>query len=112
MKKLKYIPEAGDLIWMDFDPIKGREQKGHRPAIVVSNKSYNEIRKLFIVCPITSQIKNQPFEVAVQSKKVAGVILADHVKSNDWRVRNVTFIEQSRPEVLYEVKAKIHALID
>jgi len=83
-----WIPDAGDLVWLTFDPQAGREQAGRRPAIVLSAKVYNQKSGLAIVCPITSQVKGYPFEVAIDAGQgIQGVILADHVKSVDWRAR-------------------------
>lgn len=91
--KPEYIPQRGDLIWLNFKPQIGREQSGRRPAIVLSNSSYNEIVGLAIICPITTKIKGYPFEVALPSKlSVSGVILADQIKSLDWKQRNAEFI--------------------
>jgi mRNA interferase MazF len=83
-----YVPEAGDLIWLDFTPQAGREQAGRRPGVVLSPGAYNRRSGLAIVCPITSQVKGYPFEVHLpKSLPIAGVILADHLRSLDWQVR-------------------------
>lgn len=78
-----YFPDRGDLVWVDLTPTKGREQAKVRPAIVLSPKIYNQKTNLAIMCPITSSSKEYPFEVAVNDKKVSGVILSDHVRSLD-----------------------------
>lgn len=106
-----FVPDSGDLVWVDFNPTKGREQAKVRPAIVISPKSYNQKTSLAIMCPITSTQKRYPFEVVVKNKKVTGVILSDHVRSLDWRVRNVKFIAKARPNVITEVKQKLLLLI-
>ena len=82
----RYVPEAGDVVWLDFTPQAGHEQAGHRPALVLSPATYNDKTSLMVCCPITTQIKNYPFEVLVGSTPPS-VVLADQVKSLDWRVR-------------------------
>ena len=81
-------PERGDVMWLDFTPQRGHEQAGRRPALVLSPYSYNDKVGLAIVCPITNQKKGYPFEVDIpDGHGVTGVILADQVKSLDWRAR-------------------------
>ena len=82
-----YIPQKGDIVWVNFNPQKGHEQKGKRPAIVISPYEYNKLTSLAIVCPITSKIKNYPFEVKINGI-IQGVILADQIKSLDYKSRN------------------------
>ena len=83
-----YVPDTGDLIWLDFHPQVGREQAGRRPAIVLSPRAYNDKASLALVCPVTSRVKGYPFEVPLpKSLPISGVILADHLKSLDWRER-------------------------
>ncbi len=83
------MPDRGDLIWLSFDPQAGHEQAGRRPAVVLSPLSYNRSSGLALVVPVTSQVKGYPFEVAIPaSVRITGVILADHLKSVDWRARN------------------------
>lgn len=83
-----YIPDAEDVIWMDFNPQAGREQAGHRPAIVLSTATYNGPVGLAIVCPVTSRLKNYPFEVPFDTGTgIFGAALADQIKSVDWKVR-------------------------
>jgi mRNA interferase MazF len=84
-----YIPERGDLIWLTFNPQAGHEQAGRRPALVLSPKSYNLKTSLALVCPITSQIKGYPFEIAIpQGFPIQGVVLSDQIRSLDWRARH------------------------
>ena len=88
-----YVPEAGDIVWLQFDPQAGREQAGDRAALVLSPASYNRIRGMMICCPMTSRIKGYPFEVSLGAGfPVRGVILADQLKSFDWRIRRFKFI--------------------
>ena len=83
MVKSSYTPARGDIVWLNFNPQTGHEQKGRRPAIVISPMEYNAKVGLSLFCPITSQIKNYPFEVRIQNKKIDGVVLADQIKSLD-----------------------------
>ena len=79
----KYAPERGDVVWLNFDPQSGSEQKGKRPAIVISPKVYNEKVGLGLFCPITTKVKNYPFEIKITSNKISGVVLSDQIKSFD-----------------------------
>lgn len=89
----KYVPERGDAIWLSLNPQAGREQASRRPALVLSPASYNRRVGLCVVCPITSQIKGYPFEVEIpEGMGVSGVVLADQVRSVDWREREAKFI--------------------
>jgi mRNA interferase MazF len=85
-----YVPERGDLVWLNFTPHAGHEQAGHRPALVLSPAAYNGKTGLMLCCPITSQLKGYPFEVLLAADSaVRGVVLADQVKSVDWQAREV-----------------------
>lgn len=90
-----YIPRRGDIIWLDFDPQKGREQSGRRPALVLSRESYNGRSGLAIVCPITSKIKNYPFEIIIPDgiSSIHGAILSNQIGSLDWKERGATFVD-------------------
>jgi len=107
----QYIPERGDLVWLNFNPGSGHEQVGTRPAIVVSPSSYNSKTGLMIACPITSKIKNYPFEVVINGEKISGVVLSDQVKNLDWRIRIANFIEKATDSVIADVQDKISLLI-
>lgn len=108
-----YVPRRGDVIWLTFQPQAGHEQTGRRPALVVSPKSYNGKVGLVIVCPITRQVKGYPFEVALPPDLgVEGVVLADQVKSLDWRARDADFHCVVPAHVLDEVIAKLRVLIE
>ena len=111
MVKKLYVPDRGDVVWVDFNPAKGREQAKTRPAIVISPKSYNQKTGLAIMCPVTSVKKGYPFEVVVKDKKVFGVILSDHLRSLDWQERNTKFIAKSKSGVIQEVQEKLLLLI-
>ena len=108
-----YTPGRGDLIWLSFDPQAGREQAGHRPAFVLSPEAYNRKTSLMLACPITSKVKGYPFEVALPSGlRIGGVILADQVKSLDWRARQANFISHAPASVIEEVISLVLTLID
>jgi len=107
------IPERGDVIWITLNPQAGHEQAGRRPAVVISPVTYNGKVGLAIMCPITSQVKGYPFEVRIPDDLPArGVILADQVKSLDWRARNAEHICALRPDVVAEVLAKLGLLLE
>jgi mRNA interferase MazF len=108
----RYVPARGDAIWLTFTPQAGHERAGRRPALVLSPASYNGKVGLAILCPITSQVKGYSFEVATPaSSRVGGVILADQVKSLDWRVRQAEFICKRPRETTVEVLGKLGALL-
>jgi mRNA interferase MazF len=106
----RYVPQAGDIVWLNFTPQAGHEQAGYRPAVVVSPADYNHKTSLMICCPMTTQIKNYPFEVLVAGAPPS-VVLADQVKNLDWRVRKAKRKGAVSAEELAEVRAKILALI-
>jgi mRNA interferase MazF len=109
---MAYVPDRGDAIWLNFTPQAGHEQAGHRPALVLSPDSYNQRAGLALLCPITSQEKGYPFEVSLSgTDEVHGVVLADQVKSLDWRERDAEFIEEVPEAVTQEVIAKVQALL-
>ena len=108
----RYVPARGDAIWVTLIPQAGHEQAGRRPALVLSPASYNGKVGLAILCPVTSQVKGYPFEVAIPSgSKLAGVVLADQVKNLDWRVRRAKFICKLPQETTNEVLEKLSALL-
>ncbi|MBM3598062.1 MAG: endoribonuclease MazF [Alphaproteobacteria bacterium] len=103
-----YLPDGGDLIWLSFDPQAGHEQAGRRPALVVSPAAYNGPSGLAFVCPITSQKKGYPFEVDLPpGLPISGVVLADHMRSADWRARRAERIARVGATVLDEVRARL-----
>ena len=105
-----YVPHCGDVVWLNFTPQIGREQAGHRPALVLSPASYNDKTGLMVCCPMTTQIRQYPFEVLIAGTPPAAV-LSDQVKSLDWRNRNATRKGAVSSTELAEVRAKILALI-
>jgi mRNA interferase MazF len=106
----RYVPAAGDIVWLSFDPQAGREQAGHRHALVVSPAAYNERASLMICCPMTTQVKNYSFEVLIAGSPPS-VVLADQLKSVDWRVLGAKRKGAVSAEELAEVRAKILTLI-
>ena len=105
----KFVPDAGDIVWIDFTPQAGREQLGHRPALVLSR--YNQKTDLMVCSPMTTQIKGNPFEVLVEVDGVQSAILTDHLKSVDWVARKANRKAKVSPEAMAEVRAKVKALI-
>lgn len=105
-----YVPDAGDIVWTSFNPQAGHEQSGHRPAVVLSPASYNTKTSLMLCCPMTTQIKDYPFEVRIASP-VPCAVLADQVKSLDWRKRRARRKGAISADELSEVRAKARALI-
>src|SRR5438445_8901646 len=107
-----YVPDRGDAVWLEFDPQAGYEQAGKRPAVVLSPAAYNAKSSLALVCPITRQVKGYPFECALPSDlPIAGVVLADQVRSLDWRARRAFRICQLPDDIVDEISAKVWALI-
>ena len=103
-----YVPDRGDLVWLEFTPQTGSEQAGRRPALVISPRAYNAKVGLALFCPVTSRVKGYPFEVALpEGSGVAGVVLADQLKSLDWRARKAKLIERASADVLAMVTARI-----
>ena len=106
-----YVPESGDVVWLQFSPQAGHEQAGHQPALVISPASYNSRVGLAICCPLTTALKGYPFEVQVEVDGVPAAILSDQVKSLDWRARQARLKSTVSPEVMAHVRAKLKALL-
>jgi len=111
MAKVKYVPCRGDIVWIDFDPTRGHEQNGRRPAIVVSFDAYNKISGRALFCPITSKTRNHIFDVLFEGGKVKGAILADQVRTMDWSKRDLIFVEKAPVTVIDDVEGKLLTLI-
>lgn len=110
--KARYVPDAGDLIWLTFDPQAGREQRGRRPALVLSPRVYNSRADLAVACPITSKAKGYPFEVALPTGgPIAGSVLSDQLKSIDWKERRAEFAGKVASSALAEVRERIRPLL-
>ena len=110
MNSRPYIPDEGDVVWVDFDPQAGHEQAGHRPAVVLSPARYNSAVGLMLCCPLTTRVKGYPFEVSVRTDR-PGVVLADQVRSLDWRARNARRAGSLTPLELSKVRATAISLI-
>ncbi len=108
---MAYVPGRGDVVWLHFDPKAGHEQAGHRLALVLSPKRYNKLTSLMLCCPLTTSVKGYPFEVSTTVGDKSGVVLADQVKSLDWRARKAKKAGVVEPETLDDVFAKIETLL-
>ena len=107
----RQVPDAGDVVWLEFDPQAGHEQSGHRPALVISPAAYNGKTGLLVCCPLSTRIKGHPFEVLTSVDGVNCAVLSDQVKSLDWKVRKAKKKSVVSPEVMLHVRAKIKALL-
>ena len=105
-----YVPDVGDIVWLDFDPQAGREQAGHRPALVLSPARYTKLTGMMVCCPMTSRIKGYPLEV-VESRDPPSAVLADQVKSVDWRARGAKKKGTAPSVTLAAVRVKISSLL-
>ena len=106
-----YVPDTGEVVWLEFDPQAGHEQAGHRPALVISPASYNGKTGLMVCCPMSTKIKGHPFEVVTQVDGVDCAVLSDQVKSLDWKVRHAKKKAIVNTDVLMHVRAKMKALL-
>lgn len=106
-----YVPDTGDIVWLEFDPQAGHEQAGHRPALVISPAAYNSKASLMVCCPMTTKIKGHPFEVLVEVDGAQAAILSDQVKSLDWKSRRAKKKSMVDKEAMSHVRAKIKALL-
>jgi mRNA interferase MazF len=107
-----YVPERGEIVWLQFNPQSGHEQAGRRPALVLSPKAYNRKVGLALLCPITSQVKGYPFEVLLpEGLEIQGAVLSDQVKSLDWRARDIRPICVAPAPLVAQVAAKLTALL-
>ncbi len=105
-------PDVGDVVWLEHDPQAGPEQSGHRPSLVFSPKAYNAATGLMLCCPVTTQVKGYPFEVAlVGSKGLKGVVLSDQLRSMDWEIRQAKLAGHAADDVVAEVIAKLKVLL-
>ena len=109
--KMSFVPDVGDILWMSLSPTSGHEQSGHRPVLTLTPAAYNAKRGLLICCPITSRIGGYPFEVAVDTEGISGVVIADQVKSVDWQARGARLAGRVSVDVTLEVRAKLGALL-
>ena len=112
VRRTAYVPERGDVVWITLSPQAGHEQAGRRPAVVLSPAAYNGKVSLAVLCPVTTQVKGYPFEVRIpEGLAVSGVVLADQVKSLDWRAREAEFACRLPAETMQEVLQKAGVLL-
>lgn len=108
-----YVPQQGDIVYLDFDPQSGHEQKGRRPALVLSNNTFNSLGRGALVCPITNTNRGVPIHVSLDERtKTTGVIMCDQVKSLDVQSRNVAFIEKAPSDLLEEAVDIMIAMVE
>ncbi len=106
-----YVPAAGDIVFLDFDPQLGREQAKRRPALVLTDKRYNQASGLAVVCTLTSKRKPYPFALPVTVGQVEGAVLVDQLKSIDWRARNAEFHSKAAPALVSQVRQYVAVLL-
>jgi mRNA interferase MazF len=107
-----FVPDRGDIVRMSFDPRSGHEQAGWRPALVISPAVYNRASSLALFCPITSRVKGYPFEVPLPpGLAVSGVVLADQVRSLDWKARSATLAGRAPDALIQDVLARLEPLV-
>lgn len=110
MTAQRYVPDAGDIVWLDLDPRTGREQGGHRPALVLSPARSNRRSGLLVCCPMTTQEKGYPFEVVLEAER-SSVVLVDQVRSVDWKARRASFKGRASGLDMARVRGKLVALV-
>ena len=109
----KYIPKQGDIVFLNFNPTRGHEQKGERPAIVISNNVFNKNTKMVILCPITSNEKEFPTHYLLEdTKKISGSVLCEHIRSIDYESRKLKFVERASDNDLLSVIMLMNACIE
>ena len=109
---MAYVPERGDVVWINFDPQMGHEQAGRRPALVLSERDYNGKLGLVVVCPVTNQVKGYPFEVLIPNYlAVMGVVLVDQIKNLDWQARRAAYLCTMPAAVVTAVRDRIRKLV-
>jgi len=108
---VKYVPEQGDIVALNFDPQSGHEQKGRRPAIIISNKTFNQHLGLAFACPITNTKRDFPFHVKVQSDNITGYIMSEQMKSIDYNARNIKFIEKANQNTINQILGIVDSII-
>ncbi len=108
---VKYIPEQGDIVALTFDPQSGHEQKGRRPAIIISNKTFNQHLGLAFACPITNTKRDFPFHIKVESDNITGYIMSEQMKSIDYNARKIKFIEKANQNTINQILGIIDSII-
>lgn len=108
---ITFVPERGDVVWLNFEPQKGKEIQKTRPAVVLSPSNYNSKSGLALFAPITSQIKNYPFEIIINYQQINGAVLCDQVRSMDWKIRKATKILSLDKEIIANILFKLKLLL-
>jgi len=108
---VKYVPEQGDIVALNFDPQSGHEQKGRRPAIIISNKVFNKHLGLAFACPITNTKRDFPFHVKVESENITGYIMSEQMKSIDYKSRKIKFIEKADEKTINHILGIVDSII-
>jgi len=108
---VRYAPKEGDIVWLEFDPQKGKEIQKTRPALTISPHAYNLKTGLGLFMPITSKIKGYPFEVIINKGEIHGAILCDQIRSLDWKVRKAKFVMHVPLSIMEDVMAKFSVLL-
>jgi len=108
---VKYIPEQGDIVTLNFDPQSGHEQKGRRPAVIISNKVFNQHLGLAFACPVTNTKRDFPFHIEIGSKNITGFIMGEQMKSIDYNSRNIKFIEKASQKTMNQILGIIDSII-
>jgi len=106
------VPDSGDIVWLNFNPVSGHEQKGKRPALVITPLAYNRASGLCFVLPVTSKEKGYPFEVSLpEGTKITGVVLVDQGRTVDWKARKAEKIDSVPVETMKRVKVLLKTLL-
>ncbi len=108
---VKYIPEQGDIVALSFDPQSGHEQKGRRPAVIISNKIFNQHLGLAFACPITNSKRGSPFHIEVESENITGYIMTEQMKSIDYNARDIKFIEKANQQTMSKILGIVDSII-
>ena len=108
---VKYIPEQGDIVTLNFDPQSGHEQKGRRTAVIISNKIFNQHLGLAFACPVTNTKRDFPFHIEIESKNITGFIMGEQMKSIDYNSKNIKFIEKASQKTMNQILGIIDSII-
>ena len=109
---VEYIPKQGDIVALSFDPQSGHEQKGRRPALIVSNHTFNQHLGLAFTVPITNTQRGLPFHIPVDSDNLTGYIMCEQLKSIDYKSPKAKFIEEVKPNVLGEILGIVESIME
>lgn len=106
-----YVPEQGDIVYLDFNPQSGHEQKGKRPALIISNEVFNSHLGLAFACPITNTERGYPFHVRLENLKTTGFVMCEQMKSLDYKARKVSFVEKANDDVIETTLALLASIL-